>query len=151
VCGGEEGGVLVSICIQERERERERGRGGGCVCVYFPIFPWHSITSNLRHPPLEDGPNFWSKYVLKEIINELKIWKSTTFVSKYISLFIQFTTLLASPIVLWEKWYLQDFQAVKNNTSNLRCTQIFSLEKCEKKVYLKFQVTFYHFIFRRKN
>lgn len=45
------------------------------------------------------------------------------------------------PLALWGKYYFPGFQRLKNNTSILQCTLIFSSEKCwKKKGCLKFKV-----------
>jgi hypothetical protein len=53
------------------------------------------------------------------------------FACTYISLPIKFTTLLATPLVFQVKLF-PGFRTVKN-TWNLRCTLIFSSEKCGKR------------------
>jgi hypothetical protein len=59
--------------------------------------------------------------------------------SKHVSLSVKFTTLLARPLFLRGKLYFRTFQRVKNITSNLSPTPIFSSENV-KKFTLKFEV-----------
>jgi len=43
---------------------------------------------------------------------------------------------------------VDNFRRVKNNASNLRCTQFFISAKCVKKVRLKFEVIWYFIVHR---
>jgi hypothetical protein len=67
---------------------------------------------------------------------------STLFASKCILQSVEFTALLARQLVLREKWCFRDIRGVKNNTSNLRRSQL-SFWKNVKKVLLKFEVNFF--------
>ena len=80
-----------------------------CVCVCVCV----CITSELRRTP-----------VLMGIFNKQKS------ASKYISLSVEFTTLLERSLVLRGKLCFRDSRRIKNNTSNLRLTLVFSSEKC---------------------